>query len=588
MSFRRRTYEEVLDELLTVLVGGVAGETHPYPPDGAEQGAHVHFLTQPPAGQVVAVHGARGGQPHRFRKVADWILDDGGTAITWTEGGDRPDPGTLVSVTYLPEAANPALTDLQVGSVTRTLAEAAARELARLEAQLQAVHEAGFIDTATGRSLDNVVALLGVERVRASRPAGDVEFSRSPGNLGTITIPAGTRIMTEDGSVEYATTATVTMVAGQQRIQVATRDLEPANDGLAADQLTVLPAPIAGISGVTNPAPTVASGRDEDDDELRTRAKSFLHGSERATLGALTHAVRRQGITADVVEDPTPGHVTITPHADVLAPEQQQRLLQAVHEARPAGVVVTVKGPQAPRLVDLELVLTTTSGLLPEDLQAAQRGVRDAIAKEFERVAIDADVSLNRLVSQALAIPGVEDLRIVSATTSSNGTSTSVLDRDAGVLDVGDAPTRLGTVRVADPNLPTRLGVIVTWPAGDSPPDPVGIRHHVDDAVAALNAINQAPPEPDEPAGLRVLDYVRLRSVIPLPGRDGATLADVDAGVATADDGAGSPYRVRFLLSGATGLTRVIAEPGDEVGLTPFERLTLDTVDVVEEVGASA
>lgn len=588
MSFRRRTYDEVLDELLTVLVGGVAGEDHPYPPEGSDGAPAVHFLTQPPAGQVVAVHGARGGQPHRFREVADWTVDEDGTAITWTDGGDRPDPGTLVSVTYLPRAAAPALTDLQVGSVTRTLAEAAARELARLEAQLQAVHEAGFVDTATGRSLDSVVALLGVERVRAGRPTGPVEFSRSPGGLGTVTIPAGTRVMTVDGAVEYATTATVTMVPGQQRIRVAARDLEPANDGLDADRLTVLPTPIAGISGVTNPAPTVASGRDESDEELRTRAKSFLHGSERATLGALTHAVRRQGITADVVEGSTPGYVTITPHAEVLPPEQQQRLLQAVHEARPAGVVVTVAGPLAPRAVDLELVLSTTDGLLPEDLQQAHRGVRDAVAAEFERTAVDADVSLNRLVSGALAVPGVEDLRVVTATSTIDGTAASVLDREAGVLDVGDVPTRLGAIRIADPNLPTRLGVVVTWPAVDPPPDAVGIRTHLEAAATALNAINEAPPDPGEPAGLRTLGYVRLRSVIPLPGRDGATLAAVDEGTAPADDGAGSPYRVQFLLSGAAGLTRVLAEPGDETPLTPFERITVDAVDLVEEVGAGA
>lgn len=586
MSFRRRTYTEVLDDMLAALVGGVPGEAHPFPPDGPVSGPFVHHLTQPPAGQVVALHGARGGQPHRFREVADWTLTDDGTAVTWTQGGDLPDPGTLVAITYVPEAASPALSDLQVGSVTRTLAEAAAFELARLEAQLQAVHEAGFVDTATGRSLDNVVSLLGVERVRAGRPAGDVEFTRSPGDLGTITIPAGTRVMTADGAVEYATTATVIMVVGQQRIRVAARDLEPANDGLPADQLTVLPAPIAGISAVTNPAPTVASGQDEDDVQLRTRAKSFLHGSERATLGALSHAVRRQGITADVVEDEVPGYVTVTPHAEVLAPELLQRVLQAVEEARPAGVVVTVEAPVAPRLVDVELFLTTASGLLPEDLQAAQRGVRDAIEAEFARVAIDADVSLNRLVSESMAVPGVEDQRVVSATVSANGSGpTSVLDREEGVLLLADAPSRLGTLQIADPNLPTRLGVTVTWPAIDPPPDEVAVRDALSAAVTVLNAVNAEPVTPGEPAGLRTLAYGRLRAVVPLPDRPAVTLAQVDADPGLLDDGAGSPYRVQFLVSLATGLTRVLAGEADAVGLTPFERLTVDTVEVAEEGG---
>lgn len=584
MSFRRRTYTEVLDELLTTLVGGVAAEAHPYPPPTTSASSDpVHRLEQPPAGQVVAVHGARGGQPHRFVEVTDWTMEVDGTAVTWVAGGDRPDEGTLVHVTYVPVAATPELTDLQVGSVTRTLAEAAALELARLEAQLQAVYDAGFVDTATGRSLDNVVALLGIERVRAGRPTGDVEFVRSPGDLGTITIPAGTRVMTVDGDVEYATTAAVTMVSGQQRIRVAARDLEAANLGLDAEQLTVLPTPIAGISGVTNPFPTVASGRDEDDEELRTRAKSFLHGSERATLGALTHAVRRQGISADVVEDELPGSVTITPHADVLPPDVHQRLLQAVEDARPAGVVVTLAAPVAPREVDVELVLTTATGLLPEDLETAQRAVRVAVTEEFERAG-RADVSLNRLVAQALAVPGVDDLTVVSATVSDNGTTTDVLDREAGILDLDAAPTRLGALQIADPNLPTRLGVVVTWPASDPPPDEVAIRDHLGAAVTALNAINAVPAGPTDDPALRHVGWTRLRTVLPLPGRPGATLAAVDTGGVALDDGDGSPYRVQFLLSTASGLTHVLTGPDDGVDLSPFERLSLVDVQLAEEV----
>lgn len=583
MSFRRRTYPEVLDELMAALVGGVPAEAHPFPPEQSDGGPLVHWLTQPPAGQVVAVHGARGGQPHRFLEGADWGLDAGGTSITWSEGGALPDLGTLVHVTYVPTSAGPALTDLEVGSVVRTLAEAAAMELARLEAQLQAVYDAGFVDTATGRSLDHVVALLGVDRVRAGRPTGDVEFSRSAGGLGTITIPAGTRVMTDDGSVEYATIATVTMVAGQQRIRVGARDLEESNDGLAADELVVLPTPIAEITQVTNPAPTVASGRDEDDDELRTRAKSFLHGSERATPGALAHAVRRQGLTADVVEDTTPGFVTITPHADVLPPELHQRLLQAIHNARPAGVVVTVEAPVPPRRVDLELLLTTAGGLLTEDLQAAQRGVRDALAREFERVPISSDVSLNRLVSQSLAVPGVEDLRVVSATVADDAGPVDVLDRDAGVLDLHDAPTRLGVLQVADPNLPTRLGVVVTWPATDPPPDTAAIRSALATAVAGLNAINDSVPEVGDDPALRALAYERLRTLLPLPDQVGASLGDVDSGTVPPVDGGGSPYRVQFLLSIPTGLTRVLAAAGDAVQLTPFERLSVDSVELAQE-----
>jgi len=56
--------------------------------------------------------------------------------------------------------------DRNVGNVTRTLAEATARELAKLYEQLMEVYASAFVDTATGGSLDCVAGIAGVERVR--------------------------------------------------------------------------------------------------------------------------------------------------------------------------------------------------------------------------------------------------------------------------------------------------------------------------------------------------------------------------------------------------------------------------------------
>lgn len=328
MSFRRRPFPEVLDNLLSQLAGGVAAEEHPFPPPGATPFRHA--LQRPPVAEVVSVYGSRDAQPRLFRRDKDYKLLPGQNALEWLEGAELPDPGTLVAVSYFPASAQPVLTDLQTGSVVRTLAESVGLEIARLYAQLDAVYQAGFVDTAAGSSLDNVVALLGVERVEGGRAQGEVEFRRVEGTAGAINIPAGTRVMTADGSVEYETLTPVTLADGQNVLRAVARDLEP-NDPLPADSLAVLPVPIAGIASVTNPAPTAIATAGETDEELRERAKGFLHGSERATLGALRQAVARQQITADVEEDPDrPGHVKITPHAEAMPPELQERLLRAI------------------------------------------------------------------------------------------------------------------------------------------------------------------------------------------------------------------------------------------------------------------
>ena len=67
MSIRRRTYPEVLDNLLTSLTGGVAAEAHPFPPDGAKGPPYRHILQQPPARDIISLYGSRDGKPQSFR-----------------------------------------------------------------------------------------------------------------------------------------------------------------------------------------------------------------------------------------------------------------------------------------------------------------------------------------------------------------------------------------------------------------------------------------------------------------------------------------------------------------------------------------
>jgi hypothetical protein len=588
MSFRRRTFPELLESMLTTITGGVAAETHPFPPpDGGPP--FLHNLERPPAASVVSVYGSRDGQPRAFRKDVDYKLSDDGRQLAWqTEGAELPDPGTLVDVSYTPAGADARLTDLGVGSVLRTLAESTALELARLYAQLDAVYQAGFIDTATGSSLDNVVALLGMERVQGGRPAGEVEFTRAPGSAGEITIPAGTRIATPDRNVEYETTETIALAPGQTTIRVVARDLEP-NEPLAdADRLTVLPVPIYGVGGVTNPAPTAVTAQDETDDDLRVRAKNFLHGSERATVGALVQAVSHEGITADVDEPETPGFVKITPHAEAMPPELQQRLLTAIRDARPAGVRVTLEGARPQRRVDLELRLTTSQGLLAQDLRGAQREVRERISKYFERLEVRAPASINQIVGLALAVKGVEDVRIVRATWNVDGETVDVLDREAGQLKIAGAPTALGELHISDPNLPTLLNVTIAYPEGQDAPNTPAIRAALADALTYLNGVNATEGNGGtEPQ--RVVSYGKLLYALPLPPKPAQSLPSADAapGTELPDEGDVAPYDVKFVLTLESGLSQILSAGSDAYRLTPFERISLGGVEATTGGGGA-
>jgi hypothetical protein len=591
VSFRRRTFPEVLDNLLTDITGGVAAEAHPFPPPGAANPPFRHQLQRPPAASIVSLYGSRDGQPKLFRKDTDYKLLADAQTVEWQKGAALPDAGTLVYINYYPKSALPVLTDIETGSVVRTMAETVALEMAAVYAEMESVYRSGFVDTANGTALDNVVSLLDIARITGGRSASEVEFHRASGTSGTIAIPAGTRVSTSDGKIDYETTGEVTMAAGQDTIRVVARDLDPKNGPLPAGSLVLLPVPIAGIATVANPAPTARLSSDETDDQLRTRAKNFLHGSERATLGAIRAALAEQAIAADVDEvADTPGFVEITPHVDALAPEAQQRLLSAIDAVRPAGVTVTLKAAVPPSRVNLKLRIQSKAGLVQQDLRAIQHTARQQIADYFSNLPAKSAGSLNKLIGLVQNVPGVEEVAILAATWNVNGVETSVLDTANGQLAIAGAATVLGDLQITDPALPVSLNVVVTFPAASAPPDQPSIQSAFNTMTAYLNNRNATPLPPSAPASLqqtRALSYGKLLRVLPLPTKPSATLADYDAASPqpALPTAAGiAPYKATFTFTAESGVANILAADADPAyTLAPFERLALGGVQVSKE-----
>ncbi len=582
MSFRRRDYPEVLDSILTTLVDGVAAETHPFPPPG-DAAAPRHLLDAPPARVVVSVFGERNGLPTRFKVDGDVELSTDGSAVLWRKGGARPDPGTLVQINYLRRDTASILTDLEVGGVARTIAEAFARETARLYAQLQAVYDAGFIDTATSGSLDKLVALLGVERVQADRATTTLLFSRDPGAPGSITIPVGTRVIDAEVKVEYETTETVTISPAQTRISVAARDVEPANDPVGADVLTILPVPISGIVGVTNPSPATRSVAAETDAELRTRARDFLHGGERATLGALRTVLARQGIQGDITEpSDRPGVVVVSPVASDLTPERREQILAALCDVRAAGVVVEMAGVQLPEQVELEIDLKTRDGLADTDRAAAHEAVRTAVDGYFAALPIRDDARLNPIVGLVLAVPGIEDVTVISAgVRSADGTFDDRLDASAGIIVLAGAPARLAELSISDAALPTKADLRIVFPVSATAPDRNAVVAAVEAAFTYLATQAALPAAAD----VLTLSFGKLLRMLPAPVGQGQTLASYDTAPPPkpALPTGGGDYAVTLFIAQANGLTRILAGSADFYEISPRERLALNTVSLEAE-----
>jgi uncharacterized phage protein gp47/JayE len=73
---------------------------------------------------------------------------------------DRPGSRGAAALIEAGYAESTRLSDLRPGSVTRTLAEAFARELEKTYEQLGEVYESAFLDTGTGDSLELLITEL--------------------------------------------------------------------------------------------------------------------------------------------------------------------------------------------------------------------------------------------------------------------------------------------------------------------------------------------------------------------------------------------------------------------------------------------
>ena len=513
----------------------------------------------------------------------DFSLAADKQSLGWLEDGALPDAGTTFEVNYTLKNSNGVANDLYVGSVMRTIAESASYEMATLYAQMESVYKAGFVDTANGSALNNVVSLLGVNRVKAGRNTVKLRFSRSKGGQGNISIPAGTRILTKGGAIEYETIDDITMLNGQSVIVGSARDLVETNEGVPAEILVVIATPIAGIDSVTNPEASTTLDRDESDDELRTRAKNFLHGSERGTLGAIKNAIARQQVLADISED-APGVINIAFHSGDLAPDQKDRLEKAVDDVRPAGIKVNYIYASAPQSVNLELRLTTVAGLLETDLKRVQETVQAQVADYFEKLPTKSAGSINKLIGIVLGQAEVDDVRILSAAVG----VTDVLDKDNGVLSIEGVPTVLGQLTITDPSLPSQVLVTVRFPENEVPADSTAINAAMTEMLSYINEYNAQVSVAN--AQLRELSFGKFLYVLPLPGDEGKTLYEYDSVFGTVDEeplpssAERAPYEIEVVVTANTGISQILnSDVTPHYALSPFERLTFAGIEISVE-----
>lgn len=345
-----RPYQEVVDDILTAMVGGVVNEPIPF-----DLKVDLYRLAEP-AQDIRAITGTvtnpDTGKKERqtFRKGIDYIFSSRDNAVIWQADKTLPDDETVFHVDYFRINSRSPITDINIGSVTRTISEAIGREIATVYQQINQAYLAGFIDTAQGKSLDLVVSILDITRKTKDFAQGLVTFLRDQAaGEGNITVPEATLLRTAKG-ITFATTQAGTLQRGQVRIDipVLASEASKGKDGLVkAGEINTLAQPIAGIASVTNFEPTVLGGEDESDQSLRLRAKAVLRGLGKGTLAALAKVILEGRGTLAEVADPNsvldkrsdPGKVVLLVESE---PERFESLRAGIEQTRAAGVQAVV------------------------------------------------------------------------------------------------------------------------------------------------------------------------------------------------------------------------------------------------------
>lgn len=455
MTYAAEPYAQFVDDLLMSLTGGVARVRFVFLPEFAP-----YQLS--PQGTIVpsslTVFGLVDNTYFRFEPNRDYTLTPE-FAIEWKA---QPDGTRVPDATWPDDASTffanfdtvgvaspvPLLNDRNVGSITRLIAESFAREFAVLSRQLESVYQAGFLATAGGRDLDQVVQLVGIERRTRTFATGSVIFASNSPATGDITINAGTRLSTGQAPlVVFETSEDRVLRRGDLTVDAPVRAIDPGPVGVVpARAIAVIHRPILGIDSVSNAQGTTLAGDDESDEGLRERASRALEVAGRATPGALISVLGAlPGMKekfARIEEDhlTRPGVVIMNVAAAMSSADAAQAVL-LLEETRPAGIRLLHNIDAPPSLVASippnvrddplsepppetvteglyqpvrvkALVLPTLPSMPSADRATLQGKARDAIKALLGDAGIGETIIYNKLVAAVMAVDGVLDVAI--------------------------------------------------------------------------------------------------------------------------------------------------------------------------------
>lgn len=318
------------------------------------------------------------------------------------------------------------LTDFNIGSVIRTILEATAIEL---DDYYQALTQA--IQEAVPASLYKA---FGFERLPLARASGKVRVTLVSALGVDFTLNIGAGFSTAGGDVNFISTETLVIPAGQTVGEVRVEATVPGVVGnVPADTVILLPLASPNISSVTNPLAMTLGRDNESDSEMQERFAAYILALSRATPAAIEYISKMTALTdADGIATEYVERVAIAEGAGICtlyihngAGNTSQELIAAVQRQmdgyydpssgtnipgyRAAGVWIDVRG-----MTDKVVTVTLSATVMPgywvlTDLEAS---IITAVQYAISSSPSGSPLPLARLINAALSVNGVRDCLI--------------------------------------------------------------------------------------------------------------------------------------------------------------------------------
>lgn len=316
-----------------------------------------------------------------------------------------------------PDLSGLPVTDWNSGGVTRTLCEISAEAIADAERTVAAIAQGGYVQTAQGEWLDELVlSEYDLTRQEATYARGEALLICAPGS-GPYTIPPGLWIEAASGVRFSADSGGILPAGGTLAVRVRAEQPGDAYN-VPTGTLSRLVTPLPGVS-VTNTAGwlTEAGASRESDDALRARARrqwpALGGGMTRAAYeyAALTaHPAVQQALILD--EHPR-GQGTVDVvlwGAGGIGASVVAAVDAVVQARRPVGADVRVYAATE-RVVNVEASLYAPA--LSVDLRpAAETAIQVGFAELQRATGIGGRLYASQLIEVAMQPAGVLDARV--------------------------------------------------------------------------------------------------------------------------------------------------------------------------------